>query len=415
VLVVTIVTLVFLAPGAWAASKYKTLYKFKAGKDGRHPYASLVFDSAGSLYGTTDGGGTHKGGTAFQLTPNGDGSWKKKVLHSFREDWDGSPPHAGLILDPAGNLYGTATRGGGVRGGGTVFKLTPNGDGSWKKSVLLLFHGPNGMWPYAGLTFDAAGNLYGTTSHGGSGTGVCRRSNYGCGTVFKLTPNGDGSWTGSVLHTFNHRGKWPYAGVILDPAGNLYGTTSGGGAYGSGTVFELTPHGESVLHAFNNDGKDGTAPRAGVIVDPAGNLYGMTSGGGAYGAGTVFKLTPNGDGIWTESVLHSFNGTDGSTPYASLILDTAGNLYGTTSAGGAHSYGTVFTLVPNGDGNWTESVLYSFRNDPGAYPYAGLVFDGHGKLYGTTVGTKKGTVFEITPLSLPRPRATEKGRVQPVN
>jgi len=343
-----LIVALMLVPGAWAC-KYKTLYQFKVGADGLYPRAGLIFDPAGNLYGTTDYGGAYNFGTVFQLTPNGDGSWTESVLHSFNAD------------------------------------------------------GKDGYEPFAGLIFDPAGNLYGTTNNGGA---------YGSyGMVFQLTPNGDGSWTESVLHSFNADGKdgyEPFAGLIFDPAGNLYGTTGGGGAYGHGTVFQLTPNRdgswtESLLHSFNLDGKDGYEPLAGLTFDPAGNLYGTTNWGGAYNYGTVFQLTPNGDGSWTESVLHSFNldGKDGYKPLAGLTFDPAGNLYGTTPSGGTNDDGTVFKLKPTVKGSWKETVLHSFRNHPGAFPFwSGLILDGHGSLYGTTHGLgpkTRGSVFEITP------------------
>jgi uncharacterized repeat protein (TIGR03803 family) len=387
-----------LGSSAWAA-EYKTLNKFKqAGGGGSSPFAGLIFDAAGNLYGTTRYGGTHDHGTVFQLTPNGDGSWTKHTLHSFRHN-DGHNPLSSLIFDAAGNLYGTTSEGG-AQSEGTVFQLTPNGDGSWTESVLHSFSGSDGANPAAGVIFDAAGNLYGTTSWGGAS---------GCGTVFELMPNGDGSWTESVLHSFNDNECNTPSGLIFDAAGNLYSTTFYGGPHDAGTVFELTPNGdgswtESVLHSFN--GSDGSGLFGGVTFDAAGNLYGTTSWGGGFGHGTVFELTPNGDGSWTEHILHSFGKHDGYNPQCSLIFDAVGNLYGTTNYGGSGSAcgtqgcGTVFELTPNGDGSWTESVLHKFKNHPSAYTYAGLVFDQAGNLYGTTYGdgtTTFGSVFEITP------------------
>jgi uncharacterized repeat protein (TIGR03803 family) len=275
VAVVLSLTLV-LAPSACAAGKYKTLYRFKGRKDGSAPYAGLIFDKAGNLYGTTEFGGAYGKGTVFELTPNGDGTWTESVLHSFTHDGkDGYAPIAGLVLDPAGNLYGTTLGGGAYGNYGTVFQLTPAGDGSWTESVLHSFARGDGIYPIARLIFDRAGDLYGTT--GGDDA-------YERGTVFKLTPQQDGTWTESVLHAFNGAdGRYPWAGVIFDAAGSLYGTTYHGGDH----------------DAF----------------------------------GTVFKLTRNKDESWTESVLHSFDYADGSNPSAGVIFD-AGNLYGTTYNGG---------------------------------------------------------------------------------
>jgi uncharacterized repeat protein (TIGR03803 family) len=222
-------------------------------------------------------------------------------------------------------------------------------------------------------------------------------------------PKAGGGWTEKILHNFNSNvndGREPYAGLIFDKARNLYGTTFNGGAYGNGTVFKLKPNAdgswtESVLHSFNSNGTDGTNSYAGLIFDKARNLYGTTFNGGAYGNGTVFKLKPNADGSWTESVLHSFNpnGTDGTNPHAGLIFDTSGNLYGTTVVA-APEYGAVFELMPKAGGRWTEKVLHTFNQKDGAEPYAGLVFDGSGNLYGTTYqggADGAGTVFELTP------------------
>ena len=218
-----------------------------------------------------------------------------------------------------------------------------------------------------------------------------------------------------VLHSFNNNGTdgiVPDGGVIFDAAGNLYGTTWSGGAYDYwGTVYELTPAAgggwtEQVLHSFNNVDTDGASPAAGPIFDTAGNLYSTTAGGGTYLKGTVFELTPTAGGGWTETVLHNFgNGTDGATPIAGLIFDAAGNLYSTTSGGGTSGNGTVFELSPNGSGGWTETVLHNFHYNgtDGVSPYAGLIFDAAGNLYGTTRegGTSSyGTVFEITPVAV---------------
>ncbi|MGA2905131.1 MAG: choice-of-anchor tandem repeat GloVer-containing protein [Candidatus Korobacteraceae bacterium] len=384
--------------GIWTE---KVLHSFGSiNNDGAGPYAGLIFDAAGNLYGTTGYGGTYNVGTVFELTPNGSGGWTEQVLHSFGSiNNDGAGPYAGLIFDAAGNLYGTTTSGG-TYSDGTVFKLTPTTGGGWTEQVLHNFNG-DGYDPRAGLIFDATGNLYGMTE-GGNG-------DYPDGTVFELTPTAGEGWTAKVLHGFNGAdGLYPWLGsLIFDGAGDLYGTTLEGGTYGAGVVFELMPAAggswtETVLHSFNDNGTDGALPAAGLIFDAAGNLYGTTNAGGTYDAGTVFKLAPTGDGSWTETVLHNFgNGTDGALPAAGLIFDAAGNLYGTTEVGGFYGDGTVFELTPNGSGGWTEQVLFSFNLADGWYPYAGLILDAAGNLYGTTYtgGTYTyGTVFELTPV-----------------
>jgi uncharacterized repeat protein (TIGR03803 family) len=336
---VTLVTLL-LASGAGAQSKYKTLHRFTGGGKDQQPLTGLIFDPARSLYGTTSGGvdGT---GTVFKLTPNSDGSWTENVLYGFCSLMfclDGDAPHAGLIFDVDGNLYGT-TYAGGAAGLGAIFELTPNSDGTWTESVLYSFcslsNCVDGRSPYAGLIFDQVGNLYGTTWLGGAG---------GQGTVFKLTPHSDRSWTESVVHSFEGvDGAYPAASLIFDLAGTLYGTTYIGGASKMGVVFRLTPKAngawtESVVHSFM--GSDGAQPNAGLVFDQAGSLYGTTTSGGncnvdSSGCGTVFKLTPSANGRWKAKVIHQFKvSADGAFPWTGLSFDQSGNLYGTTAGGG---------------------------------------------------------------------------------
>ncbi len=325
----------------------------------------------------------------------------EKVLYSF-EGPPGYPAttYAGLVSDAAGNLYGTSEQGGfGCEqwGCGTVFELSPNGSGGWTETVLytfcMLWACGDGDQPAAGLIFDGAGNLYGTTAGGGI---------HGDGTVFEMSPNGSGGWTETVLHSFNDNGTDgadpQFAALIFDARGNLYGTTVVGGihcgGYGCGTAFELSPREgggwtETVLHSFGN-GTDGQNPYAGLIIDAAGNLYGTTGGGGIHGDGTVFELSPREGGGYTETVLHSFGNPatqDGNGPLGGLISDAAGNLYGTTEGGGIHSGGTAFELSPREGGGWTETLLHSFGNpatQDGFAPSAGLISDSAGNLYSTT-------------------------------
>jgi len=417
--VLTALTAALLVIGTRAAAQETVLHSFSSSnpKFGDLPLAGLIFDGAGNLYGTTNAGGAYSWGAVFELTPKVGGGWTEKVLHSFNyNNKDGANPSAGLIFDAAGNLYGTTAYGGtgactnGVNmvGCGTVFELTPQAGGGWKEKVLHNFRGKEGAYSDAALIFDAAGNLYGTTFSGGAGTCTSKsRTLYGCGTVFELTPATGGSWTATVLYSFKNDGIdgiYPYANVIFDAAGNLYGTTYLGGASAGGTVFELMPVAgggwtENVLRNFSVTGADGYELWAGLILDAAGNLYGVTSQAGAYGGGAAFELTPSTGGSWTETRLYSFgNGTDGRNPFGGLVFDAAGNLYGTTASSGANLGGTAFELTPVTGGGWTERVLYNFEN--GANSAAGLVFDTAGNLYGTTSrggATKGGTVFEITP------------------
>ncbi len=265
-------------------------------------------------------------------------------------------------------------------------------------------NGADGAYPLAGLIFDAAGNLYGTTQQGGIHS--CKGKT--CGTVFEMTPREGGGWTESVLHSFGNGtdGVNPQGSLISDASGNLYGTTYQGGIHSEGTVFEMTPREgggwtETVLHSFGS-GTDGVSPNATLIVDATGNLYSTTIAGGIHNGGTGFELSPQEGGGWTETVLHSFgNGTDGANPQAGLVIDAAGNLYGTAITGGIHSDGAVFELSPQEGGGWAETVLHSFGNGAdGISPYAGLIMDAAGNLYGTTIagGTHAdGTVFEIAP------------------
>jgi uncharacterized repeat protein (TIGR03803 family) len=387
---VLILTMNLFGTSGWAATQ-TVLHSFGNGTDGAYLYAGLIIDGAGNLYGTTQEGGAYGFGTVFELTPEAGGGWTENVLYSFNNNGtDGVEPYAGLIFDGAGNLYGT-TFVGGTYNGGTVFELTPQAGGGWTEKVLYSFgaNGADGDQPYAGLIFDGAGNLYGTTYDGGT---------YDAGTVFELTPQAGGGWTENVLHTFNDNGTdgyLPLGGLILDAAGNLYGTTQHGPSRKRngccGTVFELTPQTgggwtEKVLYSFG--GKHGNEPNGGLVFDGAGNLYGTTIEGGTYSSGTVFELTPEAGGGWTEKVLHSFgNGTDGIGPRGSLVFDGAGNLYGTTYDGGTYYLygGTVFKLTPKVGGSWTEKVLHSFGNGTdGDQPYANLIFDAAGTLYGTT-------------------------------
>ena len=388
-----------------AVAGEKILHNFNNnGTDGYSPQAGLVFDGSGNLYGTTDLGGSLNSGTVFELSPAKSGGWAERVLFNFYRIKPGVFPRASLILDSAGNLYGT-TYEAGIYSGGTAFELIRQPNGRWMEKVLCDLGGHvdgtiNGALPFAGLVFDATGNLYGTTHAGGP---------HADGIVFELTPAADGSWTESVPHFFTgptEDGYGPVSNLILDSSGNLYGTAPNGGAYRAGIVFELSPVGdgtwtETILHNFQKGVGDGFQPYGGLIFDNAGNLYGTTGGGGAT-AGTVYELSPKGDGTWSEKVLHAFGqGADGKSPGATLVTDAAGNLYGTTGSGGAFGGGTVFRLTPAGDGSWTEKVLHSFGNGiDGKTPVGSLIFDGTGNLYGVTAGGGKygfGMVFEITP------------------
>ncbi len=375
--------LVLAVPSAFSQT-FTNLYSFNASgdlSDGGYPKAGVVRDAAGNLYGTTFFGGTGSGcdiffagcGAIFKLDLNG----AQTVLHSFGGTFDGWNPTASVTVDAAGNLYGV-TAYGGAHGYGTVFKL----DAVGHEIILHGFAGgSDGATPRAGLAQDASGNLYGTTEYGGTGC-----NGRGCGTVFRITASGQET----VLYRFTDLpdGSSPLAGVTLDSAGNIYGTTWLGGVYSQGTVFRLDPSGnETVLYNFAG-GNDGSNPLGGVVLDNAGNLYGTTTAGGSVlGFGIIFKLDIAGN----ESVLYSFTGgSDGAYPYSTLVSDSAGNLYGTASQG----FGSVFELSGG-----SLIVLYDFiGSSDGANPMAGVVMDSAGNLYGTTVQAGVngwGTVFEI--------------------
>ena len=369
---ILLVTLV-LGTQLTQAQTFTVLYAFGNGTDGGTPYAGLVRDPAGNLYGTTFSGGTASAGTVFTLDPSG----KETVLYNFQGGADGAFPVAGLIRGAEGDLYG-ATVEGGVANHGTIFKLDTTG----KEIVLHHFRSADGSYPDAGLSRDAAGNLYGATLEGGASN---------LGTVFMLGTNREET----VLHSFSGAdGRFPYAygGLIRDAAGNFYGTSLAGGASDRGVVFKLGATGtETILHTFTG-GADGGYPYAGLVMDEKGNLYGTTYMGGASGQGTIFRVTQGGK----ETVLYSFTGeADGGNPSARLLRDRKGNLFGTTYYGGASNAGVVFKL----DKNHNETVLHSFDySKDGGYPTARLIRDSGGNLYGTASAggaSNRGTVFKL--------------------
>jgi uncharacterized repeat protein (TIGR03803 family) len=377
-----LLALMAVSPSAQAQT-LTVLYSFASYTDG-YPPSTVIRDTAGNLYGTTFYGGTPGNGTVFKL----DASGNKTVLHAFTTTHsDGRSPSAGLLQDGE-EFYGTTTAGG-TSASGTVFKLDKN---SHAETVLYSFTGrKDGGIPLAGLINDASGNLYGTTSYGGT-------SDYG--TVFKVDATGDET----VLYSFTggKDGSYPALGLVLDAVGNLYGMTDYGGDLsctqhvksGCGTVFKLDQNGrKTILHSFtgNADGAFGSA----LTLDAVGNLYGTTQLGGdpICECGTVFKMFPNGG----ETVLYSFTGgSDGYSPIGELAHDAAGNLYGITNLGGASGFGTVYKL----DNTGKKTVLHSFGGADGSFPYAGVILDNAGNLYGTTNTGGAfgfGTVFKITP------------------
>src|SRR5664279_3943944 len=328
------------------AQTYKVLHTFNY-TDGSQPIAPLVFDPQGNLYGTTFSGGLSGYGTVFELSPNSDGTWSESIIHAFTNGRDGAGPNGGVVLANGNEMYGVAE--GGATHLGLVFSLDHISATNWHELVLHPFTGgADGEYPGGPLTLDSSGNLYGVTG-GGS---------FGNGTVFKLTPNpGSSGWTKSLLYTFNRPDGTPDGGLIFDAAGNIYGTCHEDGTYGWGTVYKLTqnPDGswtETALHEFQGyHNGDGQYPNPALVMDAHGNLYGTTAEGGSgcdpLGCGTIFKLTPLPDGQWLETILHEFtDGNDGGEPLAGLISDRAGNLYGVAYTGGANDSGVVFELTP---------------------------------------------------------------------
>jgi uncharacterized repeat protein (TIGR03803 family) len=398
--------LMFVVP-AFGATQYKILYNFKGnenGADAGNPYSALVMDSAGNLYGTTVNGGYRNSGTVFELSPQSGGAWSETLVHTFTDfSSDGTQPYASLTFDASGNLYGT-TWGGGVNGYGVVFELSPQGGGVWSETILHSFPGNtnDGQRPFSGVVFDSAGNLFGTANAGGP---TC-----GCGSIYELTRSG-GAWTEKVVRNFTSTGPdgWsPYTGnLVFDSLGNLYGATLHGGPGSAGAIFEFKPKAgggltESIVFDFTSAGG---SPYNGLLIDAKGNIYATIYGGGGHNGGAAVEFTPNTNGHFTGKVLHSFNSSskDGTQPFAAgLVMDAAGNLYGTTYRGGAYGYGTVYELIPQPNGKWTEKILHSFNNDgiDGNQPAAGLLMDSAGNLYGTTWSggsDGQGAVFEITP------------------
>jgi uncharacterized repeat protein (TIGR03803 family) len=340
----TVFRLTRRANGTWGQTVLYSFCSQSECTDGGGSTAGLIFDAVGNLYGTTMSGGAHAYGTVFELTPES-GGWAETVLYSFPRPptRHGCCPYAGLAIDSVGNLYGTA---------GYPFELSLGSDG-WTETALHKFvcgHG-DGCEPFAGVILDSAGNLYGTTELGGSS----QDCGGGCGIAYQLKPVSGGKWKETILHSFGSfkgDGIGPGVGALaIDASGNVYGTTDVGGPAGYGTVFKLTPKAngrwkETILHSFTQ-GANGDHVSAGVVFDQAGNLYGTTIGGGTQcDCGVVYKLAPQSSGKWKYTVLHRFTGADGAQPDANLIVDDKGNLYGTTATGGAGGAGVVFEVTP---------------------------------------------------------------------
>jgi uncharacterized repeat protein (TIGR03803 family) len=384
---VLFVTVALLAPSV--AQTYTVLHTF-TGADGENPTAGVVIDQAGNLYGTASEGGDTSGdcanflgcGTVYKLSYK-NSVWIFNLLYTFNGS-DGLQPLGRVVFGPDGRLYGTTTFGGAF-GNGTVFSLQPRATPCptvschWNETVLYSFTGgADGSNPgYGDLAFDRAGNIYGTTTYGGT---------QNMGAIFELSSS-HGVWTERVLHSFGATpgdGQYPYAGVVLDGAGNLYGTTILGGTFG-GTVYELQQGGggwsETILHDFQEQ-DDGYQAIGGLIFDSSGNLYGASSVGGAHGGGAVYELTPSG-GSWTFRLLYSLTAYQGTL--ASLSMDSSGQLYGTLFAGPQE----IFRLTES-DGQWMQT---GFSGGVGGEPYGNVTLDSTGNLYTTS----DNLVFEMTP------------------
>ncbi|HEY6766354.1 MAG TPA: choice-of-anchor tandem repeat GloVer-containing protein [Candidatus Sulfotelmatobacter sp.] len=428
--VLALAAICFSLPVSAHAQTESVIYSFPGGYPGNYAWGTPIFDKGGNLYGTAyEGAGCC--GVVFKLAPLPGGKWRQTVLHGFAAGTYGSYVQAGLVQDAAGNIYGATNLGGDLSvycyypGCGVIFELSPTASGPWKETVLHKFTGgKDGGAPNGGLVIDSAGNLYGTTLLGGDTTACTNVIGNGCGVVFKLSNAGVSGWRETVLRTFTAGpgGVGPNGGLVFDGDGNLYGT-AGGGADAKGVVFQLTPSSggewtEHVLHTFNNEGY----PGAGVIFDKAGNLYGSTQDFAATcpasgDCGSVFELSPTSTGLWNETILHTFTGSsngDGAYPH-DLAFDATGNIYGTTEFGGLYTVdacdfdgcGTVFKLSPASDGSWNETMHYSFTGGTdGQRPLSGVAVDSSGNLFGETslggtptaaCGFACGVVFKITP------------------
>jgi uncharacterized repeat protein (TIGR03803 family) len=386
-----------MATMASAASRETVLHRF-LDKPAEGPDATLVADASGNLYGVTFQGGTKGDGTVYELSPRSGGGWSYHILHVFNGK-DGSSPQGKLLLDSIGNLYGTTFEGG-AYDCGTVFQLAPVSGGQWMMTTLHDFtSGSDGCATMVGLTFDTNGNLYGGNTSGGADQ---------AGVAFSMTPASNGQWTLTAIHAFSGvsgEGGGPTTSLVFDSKWNLYGGNITG-------IFVLTPNGdgtwtESSAYTFNSN-PDGQAASGELTFDAAGNLYGTNTFGGKYWptGGAAFRLTPGTSG-WSITVLHSFGlGNDGFYPYGGLVLDSAGNAYGTTGQGGLYGKGIVFKLARDANDHWTETILHNFTGGPdGGVPVAGALLDGSNSLYGATEGggasgcgvSGCGVVFKLVP------------------
>ena len=403
-----IVSLSTFASQTAHAQTFTLLHQFTGGVDGANPAAGLTLDRSGKLYGTSSGSVQGTIGTGFQMAESGS-NWPLNPIFQFVQFNRGLYANSRLIFGPDGSLYGTTWKGGvagcGGQGCGVIFKLQPPKTIAcrtlycpWTETVLYTFTSAEDGWNPGPVVFDAAGNIYGTTYYGG--TEACQ-----CGTVYQLKLSG-GVWSKTTLHSFaGADGASPDGPLVLDQAGNLYGTAVSGGAGDKGIVYQLSPSGQSwtetVLYTFQVS--DGAYPNGGLIADASGNLYGVTAEGGPIGLGTVFRLTQPGK--WNLETLYSFKSyATGGSPHGPLAFDSAGNLYGLADFG-YFMGGMVFELA-FANQSWTVLDLHDFKGSDGTYINPGLVVDAKGNVYGTAFGDSQidacypvgcGNVWQITP------------------
>jgi uncharacterized repeat protein (TIGR03803 family) len=396
----------FLSGTLASAATYSTIFRFN-GTNGLQSRSGLVADSQGNLYGVTASGGSNaclpKGcGVVFELSPATGGGWTEKVIYTFKgAPSDTAFPVTDLVFDTHGNLFGGTEA---ANGASAIFELTPGTGGAWTEKIIFNFSAVY-FSPTGQLAFDSKGNLYGTVIGGPT------FENYG--GVYEITPQSNGTWVANLIHGFTDTdgdGEQPFGGVVVDGQGNVYGTTYRGGTNNWGIVYELTPNNgtftEKILHTFTNL-SDGGNPNVPLLLDSSGNLYGTTGGGGPVDSpyGLVYELSPNGS-TWTETVLYNFGRYPAASLGSNVVFDSHGNLYGTTQDGGTQcngpGCGTVFKLTPQTSGPWKSTTLHVFASaGDGSVPVAGVVLDPAGNIYGITEfgGDRdgKGTIFEIQP------------------
>ncbi len=388
-----------LALSAWASTE-KVLWNFKGGSDGSGPWSNyFISDAKGNLYAATGFGGTYSAGVVFMLSLAG----KETILYEFKgqANGDGAYPHGRLAFDANGNIYGT-TQGGGTNGTGTVYELSAKSGGGWKEKVIYTFSaaGADGADPSGGITIAADGTMYSTTPDGGA---------FGAGAVFSLKKTSKG-WKQTVIHslTGSSDGGYPYEGLMMDTAGNLYGAAPTGGASGQGVIYRLshTKQGwvDTVIHNFTDQKGDGSGLYwIDLISDSVGNIYGATSFGGTNGTGMVWELVySKSKKTYSEKILYEFGASgsgDGENPYGGLAMDSKGNLYGTALNGGSSNLGAFYKLTKQGK-TWKETIVHSFRGaNDGSQPTGNPYIDAKGRLYGMTEtgGTSNlGIVYRIT-------------------